>query len=226
MRVVLVAVLALAVTPAFAQEIGSELNAVTPDSHPNTQRTDATNTTLGRTQKKKDDALTATGPQASAGKGMFGVRANLMNVNLPAPASTTGFVFFPSVPSMGFSYWLDNELAFLFDIGGALGLASGDYYWGTQLNLGIDFHFRRVTDALRPLINIEMSFVIPFMRNNSNVDPQVLLSITGHFGGGAEYFFSPNFAVGGKVVAGAGYNLSTGAVVLSTATIMTATWTF
>ena len=168
----------------------------------------------------------AAGPQASAGKGMFGVRANLMNVNLPTPASTTGFVFFPSVPSMGFSYWLDNELAFLFDIGGAVGLTPSDYNWGTPINLGIDFHFRKVTDACGPLINIELSFVLPFMRNNANVDPSVLLAITGHFGGGAEYFFSPNFSVGGKVVMGAGYNLQASAVVLSTATIMTATWTF
>jgi hypothetical protein len=114
----------------------------------------------------------------------------------------------------------------LFDIGGALGLAAPDYYWGTQIGLGIDFHFRRITDALRPLINIELAFVIPFMRNNSNVDPQVLLSIMGHFGGGAEYFFSPNFSVGGKAVVGAGFNLPTGAIVLTTATIMTATWTF
>jgi hypothetical protein len=32
--------------------------------------------------------------------------------------------------------------------------------------------------------------------------------------------------VGGKAVVGAGFNLPTGAIVLTTATIMTATWTF
>lgn len=226
MRFVLAAVLALAV-PSFAQEIGSEINVSSPEpkNTATTGRTDATNTSLGHTPAKKGEAANlATGPQASAGKGMFGIHLDLMGVNLPTGATATSNSNFNPIPQMGFSYWLDNELAFLFNLGGAFGLADGGLLWGTTVSLGIDFHFRRVTEAIRPLINIEVGTTIPFAWDQFN--NQAMLSIFGHFGGGAEYFFSPNFAVGGKVVVGLGLNLKSGALVVSTAPMMTAAWTF
>ena len=234
-------VVALVAAGAFAQEIGTEIQPSTPGNTTPTNRAFDPNAGPAVRPGKKAAQPIIEEPTsgASAGRGMFGVRVNVQAAQLTAPPAATvagvtvsGGSPYSFVPSMGFSYFLDNELALLIDVGAGLGMRGSDLTWNAGLLIGIDYHFRKITEAIRPLINIQVGVAMPYnTTQTSDLNAFIPhLSVIGQFGGGAEYFFNPHFSVSGKVLIAFGYGYDMGPAVghlsLNTSPAVSAAWYF
>jgi hypothetical protein len=237
-RLVFAAVV-LSFSAVFGQEIGAEIQPPPPPPPPPPvavpQNTNpAFNPNRGSVWGQPGAVSPKATPQVSAGKGQFGARVSTMSASLvspPAAGAAAASGYFNFVPTMGFSYWLDNEFSFLFDLGGGFGLFNGpNLYWNLGATLGIDYHFRKIGDAIRPLFNLQVGVALPLNAAADTNNAVQSVTLLAQVGGGAEYFFSPNFAVYGKflLALGYGYDVRTGIghLGLNTSPAVGASWYF
>jgi hypothetical protein len=211
----------------LAQEIGTEITPVTPDSKPKpvNQPNENPYAPPPASPEPKETAHAAkqvdNGPR-SAEKGAFGIRATFngqvvgsSRVGMGAGPIETG--------SIGLGFWASDSLTLLFDLGLGLGISGSGANIGFGAGIGIDYHFRTAADALRPLFHIQVGI-------GSAIAPDIgsALSLGAQVGGGAEYFFSPNFSLTGRVALGLRLPLGFGqAIVLTTLTpAVGAAWYF
>lgn len=161
---------------AGAQEIGTEI-APTPPPSSGAQ-------TDGAAPHREAPAVL----KASATKHDLGIRGGFGSTGSTSVTGTS-----VGAPFVGGSLMVTDNFKLLLDLGLGLGLGSSSVSWALGLNAGFDLLFRSHTDALRPLLYGGVSFGLA----STTRDPSVSLGV--QLGAGAEYFFSPNFAVHGKI---------------------------
>ncbi|MDP3236900.1 MAG: hypothetical protein Q8S33_22335 [Myxococcales bacterium] len=211
----------------MAQEIGTEITPVTPENKPNPVNQPNDNpyaTQPANPENPKAGAPVAAvdaGGARSAGKGAFGIRATF--AGQPIPVFTIGpNTTPPETGSVGLAYWGSDNLAVLFDLGFGLGISGGGARVGFAAGVGIDYHFRTTADALRPLINVQVAIASAIANDIGNA-----LQLSGQFGGGAAYFFSPHFSLTGRISLGLRIPFASGLVTLTTFTpAVGAAWYF
>ncbi|GMU59661.1 MAG: hypothetical protein AMXMBFR34_14240 [Myxococcaceae bacterium] len=191
---------------AFAQEIGTEITPVTPGPAATPAPADnpyATQPPPPPPPQQKQGyqyrpggqkAPTFEGPKVSASSGDFGIRAGFTATGSTA-VSGTGVSLSIGAPSVGVSFWASDEAALNFDLGFGIAIPErGDPPVALSATIGLDYHFRTPGVALRPLFAAAASFNMLLVGGNANVGISVQL------GGGAAYFFSPNFSLTGKLL--------------------------
>jgi hypothetical protein len=239
-----VSVMLLVGTSVLAQEIGTEITPVTPDSSANKPKQEppppddtTSNQNTGSTEpnpwsskssssgKKKDEAKKAAAAEVSregmvsAGAGMFGLRGT-MGGGQVVP-STGGAQTAPSLGSVGLSYWATDGFTLLVDVGFGMAL-SQSFAIGFGASVGMDYHFGAVTDALRPLLNVQVG-----IGTGLGGDPIASMALTAQVAGGAEYFFSPHFSLTGRLGLGFRLGFGNGAAALALLTpAIGAAWYF
>ncbi len=222
MKRLCVAVLVTMSSMALAQEIGTEITPVTPGSgttKPANQPNDNpyANNPPNNTGDKQGEVKPAAKPVSadgilSAQKGAFGVRATFggQGIGLAGRGTAAAPV---DTGSLGFSYWGSDAFTLLFDVGVGLGISGGGVLFGFGATIGMDYHFRSPTDALRPLINVQVGIGSGIAADLGNS-----LQLSAQVAGGAEYFFSPSFSVSGRIGLGLRLPFSSGSMTLTTFT--------
>jgi hypothetical protein len=156
-------------------------------------------------------ALAQPGP-ASAGKGTFGLRANLSTGGVPVYSPVPGAVANAPTPvgTVGVTYFTGDALALLIEVGAGVALAGGDPRPGFSAGFGVDYHFRTPADALRPLLHAQviLSRAPPNDLANTGQD---LPWLTAQVAGGAEYFVSRYFSVSVRLGVGVAARFGLGA---------------
>ncbi|MBL9037561.1 MAG: hypothetical protein JNG84_03495 [Archangium sp.] len=132
------------------------------------------------------------GPAASAGSGAVGIRAGFGTTGVGIP-SGVGAVAALAAPTVGLALWANDNAAITIDLGAALGIVSSATLFSLSAALGLDYHFRTPSAALRPLFTVGASFTMA----TTGGDPAIGLGF--RIGGGAAYFFSPSFSLTGKL---------------------------
>lgn len=194
-----IAVVAVVSSAAFAQEIGTEISPATPNSGVQTQqqtdqdRPPPPNRRDRREQRRDDGAESPNwdGNRVSASAGSFGIRGSFSagNFTLPSAANTSNFG-----SSLGIAWFVSDGFKLLFDLGFALGVVGNDVGYGVNALVGFDYLFRTPADALRPFIHAGAFFGVAGNNSGANASFGVQL------GGGAEYFFSPNFSLNARLL--------------------------
>ncbi len=181
----------------FAQEIGSEITPATPPPHaatsPNDNPWGAQNSNAQPAQNTPPPPPKPSNAGAlSAGSGAFGIRAGFSTpaVGLSGSGSSTSL----ATGSAGLSYFGGDTIKMLFDVGFGLGVVGSNANFAVSAGIGLDYLARTPFDALRPAFRAQVGFNLASVGNNVNVGVSVGI------GGGADYFFSPNFSVGGRVM--------------------------
>ncbi|MDX2014520.1 MAG: hypothetical protein SFW67_30260 [Myxococcaceae bacterium] len=228
-----VALMLVVASSVFAQEIGTEITPVTPDSSANKPKQEPpppdTSTNQNTTDsnpwgskgssssKKKDEAKKAATSEApregmvSAGAGAFGIRASYgPGGQLVGAASGTAQP--TPVGTVGLSYWATDGFTLLIDVGFGMAL-SPSFALGFAGIVGMDYHFGSVGEALRPLINVQAGVV-----TGVGGDPVSSMALTVQAGAGAEYFFSPQFSVSGRIGLGFRLGFTNGSALLGLVT--------
>jgi hypothetical protein len=212
---VLAVAVVLVSAAAFAQEIGTEINPVTPGSGVNTPPptpapADNPYAQPGQTQPQqqpqqkqgyqykpagqKSGTPTFEGPKLTAASGDFGIRAGFGPSGTTA-VTGTGLTLSIGAPAVGISYWATDDAALNFDIGFGMAIPErGDPPVALSATVGLDYHFRNPGVALRPLFAVAASFNMLLVGGNANIGVGVQL------GGGAAYFFTPSFSLTGKLL--------------------------
>jgi hypothetical protein len=231
-----VAVLLLVGTSVWAQEIGTELTPVTPDSSANKPKQEPPPDTSNQggtsesnpwgkksdgsqsSSKKKDEAKkAAAAPEVpregmvSAGAGAFGIRGTIGGGD-GVPSLATGGAAAPSIGSIGIAYWATDGFSLLFDAGFGMAV-SPSFALGFSAVVGMDYHFGAVTDALRPLFNLQVGVV-----TGLGGDPIASMALTAQAAGGAAYFFNPHFSLTGRIGLGFRLGFANSAVVFALVT--------
>jgi hypothetical protein len=238
-----VAVMLVVGTSVFAQEIGTEITPVTPDSSANKPREEpppdtTTNQDSGSTEnpwgskssssssKKKDEAKKAAAAEVpregmvSAGAGSFGIRGTIGGGDA-VPSVATGGQQAPGIGSVGLSYWATDGFTLLIDAGFGMALSPA-FALGFSASVGMDYHFGSVGDALRPLLNVQVGIV-----TGLGGDPTASMALTAQVAGGAEYFFSPHFSLTGRLGLGFRLGFNNGSAVFALLTpAIGAAWYF
>lgn len=200
---------------SFAQEIGTEITPVTPSSGATSTPAPADNPYAqpaqpaqpqGQPQQKpgyqykpagqKDSggAPTWEGPKLSASAGDFGIRAGF-GASGTTSVSGTGLSLSIGAPSVGISFFATDEAALTFDLGFGIAIPDrGDPPIALAATVGLDYHFRTPGLALRPLFSAAVSFNMLLAGGNAAI------GLSAQLGGGAAYFFSPSFALTGKLL--------------------------
>lgn len=240
-----VAVLLVVGTSVWAQEIGTEITPVTPDSSANKPKQEPPPDTSNQggtsdsnpwgkksdgsssSSKKKDEAKkAAAAPEVpregmvSAGAGSFGIRGTLGGGD-SVPSVATGGAAAPPIGSIGIAYWATDGFSLLFDAGFGMSV-SPSFALGFSAIVGMDYHFGAVTDALRPLFNLQVGVV-----TGLGGDPIASMALTAQAAGGAAYFFNPHFSLTGRIGLGFRLGFANSAVVFALVTpSIGATWYF
>lgn len=232
---------ALVASGSFAQEIGTEINPVTPTSGANNTNTNTnnansnqnnansgnananSNTTAGSSTykpKPREGEKTFEGTAVGAQGGAFGLRAGFGASG--ATGIPTGSNTFIGAPFVGVAFFATDAFKLLIDVGFGFNLSS-NFSYAVAAAFGFDFLLRSPGDALRPFIH----FAGLFTMAGASGDP--LLGFGAQVGFGAEYFFSPNFSLNGRLmivapmaVSGSGFSLA----ILSVTPGVGATWYF
>lgn len=212
-RVLAVVVVVGAGAGVWAQEIGTEIEPATPNSGVPARTSPSDNpyaptpapapaskgfpepaqpvrvgsTTRGA--KVVDD-----GPRLSAASGAVGLRAGFQGGSVSVPSGTGAASTTLGAPTVGLSLWANDNAAIQLDLGAALGVLSNATLFSLAATLGLDYHFRSPSAALRPLFAVAASFRLA----TAGSDPTIGLAF--QIGGGAAYFFSPAFSVTGKLL--------------------------
>ena len=204
MRLAVMATLAVAGS-AFAQEIGSEITPATP---PPATQSNQPNDNPYASQARGQPAAMAGEPVAlSAGRMSFGIRAGFEGTFTPAvsqvsiPNGTGGTTNITTTsgaaPLLGVSFWVTDGLAIDADLGLALGvLPSGTTAFGFGIKAGISYYFRGPERSTRPFLTVKLGFDKGFSVAGDDFGFGAVL------GGGAAYFFSPNFAIDARMLLG------------------------
>ncbi len=200
---------------AFAQEIGTEITPSTPNSGvqqqqqqnppPSNTNSNPPPANSGYTYKPKGSenssspaAKTFEGPKVSAASGDFGIRASFgTGASLPTLSSSSSAAV--SAPSVGIAYFAGDAFKLLIDLGVGVALNSNASF-SMSAGLGFDYLFRTPADAMRPFFHLSASFLASGNFNN--------VGIAAALGFGAEYFFSPSFAVNARLLLAVPMNLT------------------
>ncbi|MEW5737620.1 MAG: hypothetical protein AB1938_01775 [Myxococcota bacterium] len=208
MRKLFAVAVVLASAVAFAQEIGTEINPVTPGSGATPTPADNPYATPPPPppppQQQKQGyqyrpsgqkAPGFEGPKASAAGGDFGIRANF-TASGSTVVTGTGLALSIGAPSVGVSFWATDEAALNFDLGFGIAISDrGSPPVALSATVGLDYHFRTPGVALRPIFSAAASFNMVLAGSG---DPNIGISV--QLGGGAAYFFSPSFSLTGKLL--------------------------
>lgn len=199
---------------AFAQEIGTEINPVTPgsgvSSQPNTpspadnpyaqpgqqpqQQPQQKQGYQYKPSGQKSAAPTFEGPKVSAAAGDFGIRAGFLASGTTS-VSGSGLTLSIGAPAVGISYWATDDAALTLDLGFGMAIPDrGDPPVALSATLGLDYHFRNPGVALRPIFAAAVSFNMLLVGGNATI------GMSAQLGGGAAYFFSPSFSLTGKLL--------------------------
>lgn len=171
---------------AFAQEIGTEIAPPPPPPPP--LSAPGTNPYAHPAPKPVEPS------QVSAASGAFGIRVGAGS----SPVALVGLIgglggLGTNAPLVGASLLVSNAFRLNLDLGFGLALDNGNSAWAVGVGVGADYLFRSRADALRPLIFVSASLGV----SASTSDPAVSFGVQA--GGGAEYFFSPNFSLYGRI---------------------------
>jgi hypothetical protein len=197
---------------SFAQEIGTEITPVTPNSsattpapadNPYAQPNQGQPPQQPQQQKQgyqyrpsgqKADTPSFEGPRVSAAAGDFGIRAGF-GASGSTSVSGSGATLSIGAPAVGISYWATDEAALSFDLGFGMAIPErGDPPVALLAKVGLDYHFRNPGLALRPLFAVAASFNMLLVGGNATI------GVSAELGGGAAYFFSPSFSITGKLL--------------------------
>jgi hypothetical protein len=100
-----------------------------------------------------------------------------------------------AAPAVGVSFWVSDGAALNLDVGFGLALLDrGDPPVAIAATLGLDYHFRAPTRALRPLFSIAAAFDMLLAGGSSRI------GVSAQVGAGAAYFFAPSFSLTGKLL--------------------------
>lgn len=199
MKQLVIALAALVSTSAFAQEIGTEITPATPTSAaqnpPPPPPQDQAAQPNTRAQASKKDAAVPAGSKVSAGSGDFGIRASLVGASaVAAPAASAAVTV--TAPTIGFSIFASDSFKLLIDVGVGFATQNSSVALAFDAGIGFDYLFRTPADALRPFVHVSANFTL----GGALSFPDLGAGLRGGFG--AEYFFSPNFSVNGKLLLG------------------------
>jgi hypothetical protein len=229
----LVVAVALVSSFSFAQEIGTEITPVTPTSgatgnnsnsnNANTSNSNAnSNSNAGSSTykpKPRDGEKTFEGTAVGAQGGAFGIRAGFgASGSVGVPVGSAGI----AAPTVGVAFFATDAFKLLIDLGFGFGITNNVSY-ALSAAFGFDYLLRTPGDALRPFIHFAASFSMA----GASGDP--VIGFGAQVGFGAEYFFSPNFSVNGRLmlavpmaVNGSGFALA----IVSVTPGVGATWYF
>jgi hypothetical protein len=197
--------LVLCAPVAFAQEIGTEIAPPPPPPSAPSE-----NPHLQPSAKPPAEP-----PQVSAGSGAFGLRAGFgASGGVLASGAGVGLSAVAFAPLVGASLFVSNAFKLNFELGFGLALANGNSSWAAGVGVGAEYLFRSRTDALRPLLFVSASFGISAVGSS---DPALSFGVQA--GGGAEYFFSPNFSLSGRLGLSLPVSLPNGNLVLGLSTL-------
>ncbi len=207
MKQLLVAVVMCVGLAASAQEIGTEINPVTPTSGAQTpppepqpsgpeptpppQKTGYQYRPRG--QQQAEQAPSWSGTKVSASSGDFGLRASFGASGATSiPTSSTGASV--AAPSVGIAYFATDSFKLLADLGVGFALTGSNPLLALGATVGFDYLFRTPGEALRPFFHFAGSFSLSGSLSNP------LIGFGAQLGFGAEYFFSPSFSLNGRLL--------------------------
>lgn len=215
MKKLLAVTVVLVSAVAFAQEIGTEITPVTPSSgattpapadnpyaqpnqgQPQTQPQQQPQQKQGyqyRPSGQKANTPSFEGPKVSAASGDFGIRAGF-GASGSTSVSGSGLTLSIGAPAVGISFWATDEAALIFDLGFGMAIPDrGDPPVALMAKVGLDYHFRNPGLALRPLFAVAATFNMVLVGGNATI------GVSAEVGGGAAYFFTPNFSLTGKLL--------------------------
>lgn len=226
---------------SFAQEIGTEINPVTPTSGNNTNtnnnnsnsnnansntnnaNSNSNNTNSNSTYKPKprEGDKTFEGTAVAAQGGAFGLRAGFGASGSTAIPTTTASASALAAPTVGIAFMATDSFKLLVDLGFGMGLVGSNVVFALGTTIGFDFMFRTPGDALRPFFHGGASFNLLAASSNP------LISFGAQLGFGAEYFFSPSFSINGRLMLAVPMALASNNFVLGIFTVtpgVGATW--
>jgi hypothetical protein len=159
----------------------------------------------------------------SASGGTFGIRAGFAASGVAVAPSLTTATLAPAAPTVGVSLWLGRVATLLLDVGLGFGATSSAAALALGTQLGVDLHFGNALTAFRPLVSLGAGFT--FLSTPSADTIGLSFSV----GTGAEYFFSPNFSMIGRIQIVLPLGFPTGNVTLGIFTLtpgIAAAWYF
>lgn len=199
---------------SFAQEIGTEINPVTPSSGNNTNNnnnsnnannnansnnsnTNSNNANSGNSTykpKPKEGEKTFEGQAVAAQGGAFGIRAGFGASGSTSVPTTSATASALAAPTVGIAFMATDSFKLLVDLGFGMGLVGSNVVFALGTTVGFDFMFRTPGDALRPFFHGGANFNLVAASSNPAISFGVQL------GFGAEYFFSPSFSINGRLM--------------------------
>ncbi|MBL8911127.1 MAG: hypothetical protein JNM17_10580 [Archangium sp.] len=199
---------------SFAQEIGTEINPVTPSSGNNTNNnnnsnnannnansnnsnTNSNNANSGNSTykpKPKEGEKTFEGQAVAAQGGAFGIRAGFGASGSTSVPTTSATASALAAPTVGIAFMATDSFKLLVDLGFGMGLVGSNVVFALGTTVGFDFMFRTPGDALRPFFHGGANFNLVAASSNPAI------SFGAQLGFGAEYFFSPSFSINGRLM--------------------------
>lgn len=187
---------------AWAQEIGSEIPATPPPADPYATPPPAAPTPAPAAKPgpaaAPAKAAASAGGSGSAASGAFGMRATFFGSptsNLPTAA-------------VGVALLLTDMIKLTVDAGVAANIIPypGNSTIGFTVAAGADILFRTPAASVRPFLSLQVGFGKLVSDRGDD------FSLIGNVGGGAEYFFSPQFSVNIRGLVTLPVNFKTGAI--------------
>ncbi len=163
-----------------AQEIGREIPAEQTPPASSSSSSSSSYDNQYQTPATPSSSLAAPPRAPGPRRGAFGVRAQLGGSAAGIGAPTVGFVFLAS-----------EAVGITFDLG--MGVTDKGAF-GFGFAAGLDVHPGSITKPVRPVFSIGAGFGKTVSTQADDFVMDVKL------GGGAEYWFSDNFSVGGRVL--------------------------
>jgi len=199
-----VAVALLFTASALAQEIGTEISSPdrstgqpnNPWAAPPPPPKSEPGTTAAQPQPQGAAARPAdANGKVAAGAGSFGIHAGFgTSAELPSVSAPSGAASVTAAPKLGVSFFAGDNFALDVNLGFGLGVIQSLATVSLGISVEADIFFRPPTTSLRPFFAIGAGFDMGIL--GSRVDT----GVNAQAGLGAAYFFSPNFAVSGKIL--------------------------
>jgi hypothetical protein len=201
---------------SFAQEIGTEITPVTPNSNNNSNTNNNNNNNSNNnansnanngnsnsgssssTYKPKprdgEREKTFEGQALAAQGGAFGIRAGFGASGSTTVPTTSATASALAAPTVGIAFMATDSFKLLVDLGFGMGLVGSNVIFAVGTTIGFDLLFRTPGDALRPFFHAGGSFNLLAASSNPSIGFGAQLGV------GAEYFFSPSFSINGRLL--------------------------
>lgn len=231
MKRLVLAVACLAANLVLAQEIGTEINPVTPSSGVQPQpeqvqpqgapqRSGSSYQPRGR-QGGAAEKPSWSGTKASAAEGDFGLRAGFGASGAALLPTGSGASASIAAPAVGIAYFASDSFKLLLDLGAGFVVASSNALFAASAVVGFDYMFRSPAEALRPFFHAAGFFGL------AGSPSSIGFNFGAQLGFGAEYFLSPAFSLNGRLLLSVPVALPNGNFVLGVFTLspgVGATW--